>query len=68
MPPHDLQIVAQRDSLSCVVVTLETAEVADVQVFAAQRLDLEITAIAESDYYRSLARFFEPIRMMVLAI
>ncbi len=44
-PLTDLQIVAQRDSLSCVVVasTLDRpAELADVQAFAAQRLDLEI--------------------------
>jgi len=66
-PLTDLQIVAQRDSLSCVVVTLETAELADVQVFAAQRLDLEIVALSETEYYRSIARFFGPIRMMVLA-
>ncbi|MCA8961228.1 MAG: ABC transporter permease [Planctomycetes bacterium] len=69
MPLGDLQVVAQRDSLSCVILTLDPAsgaEVADVQAFAAQRLDLEITALAESDYYRSLVDFFAPIRIMVL--
>lgn len=65
-PLTDLLIVAQRDTISCVVLTLEDAEVEDVQAFAAQRLDLEITAMSEAEYYRSLAAFFGPIRMMVL--
>ncbi|MCZ6837346.1 MAG: ABC transporter permease [Planctomycetota bacterium] len=65
-PLTDLQIVAQRDSLSCVVVTLGNAELADIQAFAAQRLDLEITAMSEVEYYQSLANFFGPIRMLVL--
>ncbi|MCP3903926.1 MAG: ABC transporter permease [Planctomycetes bacterium] len=65
-PFTDVQIVAQRDSLSCVVVTLEDAELADVQAFAAQRLDLQIAALGEAEYYRRLAAFFGPIRVMVL--
>ena len=65
-PLTDLQIVAQRDSLSCVILTLDEAELGDVQAFAAQRLDLEITAMSEGEYYRSLIAFFSPIRMMVL--
>ncbi len=66
VPLTDLQIVAQRDSVSCVVVTLDSAEFEDVQAFAAQRLDLEITALSETEYYQSLVRFFGPIRVMVL--
>lgn len=65
-PLTDLQIVAQRDSLSCVVLTVDTAELEDIQAFAAQRLDLEIAAMTEAEYYSSLAAFFGPIRMMVL--
>ncbi|MHC4991520.1 MAG: ABC transporter permease [Planctomycetota bacterium] len=65
-PLTDLQIVAQRDSLSCVVVQLGSAELGDVQAFASQRLDLEITAMSERDYYRSLTTFYGPIRFMVL--
>ena len=70
MPLTDLQIVSQRDSLSCVILTLDPrtgAEFADVEAFAAQRLDLEIVAIPESEYYRKLADFLAPIRAMVLA-
>jgi putative ABC transport system permease protein len=65
-PITDLQIVAQRDSLSCVIVTLDTATISDIHAFAAQRLDLEITAMSEAEYYHGLTNFFGPIRMMVL--
>lgn len=65
-PLTDLQILTQRDAISCVILTLGTAELEDVQAFAAQRLDLEITAMSEAAYYRSLAEFFGPIRFMVL--
>jgi putative ABC transport system permease protein len=59
--------VARRDNLSCVVVTLAEAEFDDVDLFARQRLDLELVAMRESDYYASLAHFFRPIKAMVWA-
>lgn len=64
----DLQVVAQRDTLSCVVLTLDPtqAELADVEAFAAQRLDLELVAVSEQAYYSGLEAFFRPIRLMVL--
>ncbi len=64
----DLQVVGQRDDLSCVVVTLDPAlgDFTDAEVLAAQRLDLELTAMREVDYYGALARFYAPIRAMVL--
>ncbi|WP_428940742.1 ABC transporter permease [Fontivita pretiosa] len=65
-PLTDLQIAARRDNLSCVVLTLEDdAEYDDVDVFAKQRLDLELIAVREADYYRKLRDFFSPIRAMV---
>lgn len=68
MPLTDLQVVAQRDDLSCVIVSLDPKEghFADVQAFATQRLDLEVTALRESEYYAALTEFFSPIRWMVL--
>ncbi|HYO07906.1 MAG TPA: ABC transporter permease [Tepidisphaeraceae bacterium] len=69
-PLSDLQIAARRDNLSCVVVTLDArqgAELADVDAFARQRLDLELVAIAERDYYAKLNAFFRPIQLMVWA-
>ncbi|MDX1564739.1 MAG: ABC transporter permease [Phycisphaeraceae bacterium] len=65
MPLGNLQIITRRESLSCVVLTLEEAEPADVEAFAAQRLDLELVAMRESDYYRKLSAFYKPVRGMV---
>ncbi|HZW10497.1 MAG TPA: FtsX-like permease family protein [Phycisphaerales bacterium] len=67
LPLVDLQIATKREaSLSCVIVTLDRARFADVDVFAKSRLDLEIVAIPEREYYASLAAFYRPIRVMVL--
>jgi putative ABC transport system permease protein len=64
-PLSDLQIAARRDNLSCVVVTLDAGEFEDVDTFARQRLDLELVAIRETDYYSKLSAFFRPIQVMV---
>jgi len=64
-PLTNLQILTRRDSLSCVVLTLGDAEFADVDAFALSRLDLELVAMRESYYYRRLAAFYRPIRLMV---
>ncbi|MFG0241796.1 MAG: ABC transporter permease [Phycisphaerales bacterium JB054] len=67
LPVTDLQIATNRETtLSCVIVTLDTASFVDVDVFAKTRLDLEITAIPEQEYYASIAAFYAPIRIMVL--
>ena len=53
-----------------VIVTLDesagNAGFAEVDLFAKSRLDLEITAIRERDYYASIAAFYGPIRLMVI--
>lgn len=68
MPMSDLQILTRRDSLSCVVLTLDDpSKFGDVDAFAIQRLDLEITAMRESDYYREMSAFLAPIRTLVVA-
>lgn len=67
LPLTDLQIATNREAtLSCVIVTLESASFADVDLFAKSRLDLEITAMRERDYYASIAAFYGPIRAMVI--
>jgi putative ABC transport system permease protein len=63
----DLQIATNRQSsLSCVIVTLEDGAFADADLFAKSRLDLEITALRERDYYASIASFYGPIRIMII--
>jgi len=74
LPLIDLQIATKRQSsVSCVIVSLNhqtnagpIGTFADVDLFAKSRLDLEIAAISESDYYASLAVFYRPIRIMIL--
>lgn len=67
IPLTDLQIATNRESsLSCVIVTLNEATFTDVDVFAKSRLDLEITAIPEREYYASIASFYGPIRVMII--
>lgn len=67
LPLTDLQIATNRESsLSCVIVALDAARFADVDLFAKSRLDLELTAIRERDYYASIAAFYAPIRIMIL--
>lgn len=62
---NDLMTLTQRDSLSCVVIRLEDERFfANADLFCKQRLDLELTAIRESDYYRKLSQFYAPIRGM----
>ncbi|MGE3165034.1 MAG: ABC transporter permease [Planctomycetota bacterium] len=66
-PLTDLQVLARRDSLSCVVLSLENpSDFARVEAFAISRLDLEITAMTEIEYYRKLGEFFAPIRWLVV--
>jgi len=67
LPITDLQIATKREaSISCVVLSLGDGEFVDADIFAKGRLDLEITAIRESDYYSSIAEFYKPIRVMII--
>lgn len=61
----DLMAVSQRDALSCTVIKLDDAEFEDIDLFCKQRLDLELSAIRESDYYNQLSQFYSPIQLMV---
>ncbi len=64
-PLTDIQIATKRDGLSCVVVRLGAAEFADVDAFTKMRVDLELSAIREVEYYASLLRFYRPIQIMI---
>lgn len=61
----DLRMLAKRETLSCVVLRLDDpADYAEADLFAKQRLDLELSALRESDYYDRLSAFFKPLRAM----
>jgi putative ABC transport system permease protein len=64
-PLRDLQLAAKRDNLSCIVLTMDTAEFQDVDSFCKQRLDLELVALRESDYYGKLLEFYKPVQSVV---
>lgn len=65
MNRSDLMTMVQRETLSCVVIRMESAaDFPRADLFTKQRLDLELVAIRESDYYRKLAAFYGPIRAM----
>lgn len=66
MPLTDLLTLAQRETISAVVVALDSATFDDVDAFAQRRFDLELSATRESDYYRALAAFFRPVQIMVV--
>ena len=62
----DIRVLAQRESLSCVVLRLnDPADFSEADLFAKQRLDLELSALRESDYYGRLSDFFGPLRAMI---
>jgi len=64
----DIRMLAQRDTVSCVVLRMDSpADFAEADLFSKQRLDLELAALRESDYYAALARFFRPLRVMTWA-
>jgi len=65
VPLRDLQLASRRDSISCVVVTLDQAEFSDVELFCKQRRDLELVAIAEADYYGKLLEFYRPVQTII---
>lgn len=64
MPLGDLRSLSLRENLSCVVLRLDEGEFSDVDLFTKQRLDLELTALRESDYFARLSAFYAPVRGM----
>lgn len=61
----DLRVLAKRETVSCVILRLDDpADFAEADVFVKQRLDLELSALRESDYYERLSSFFKPLRAM----
>lgn len=64
MDINDLRSLSLREHLSCVVLRLHDGEFSDIDLFTKQRLDLELTAMRESDYFARIAAFYAPVRGM----
>lgn len=65
-PVQDLKRLTRRDDVSAVFVRFDDAErgFAELDLFTRRRLDLELAALRSEDYYRALAAWFGPIRML----
>lgn len=64
-PLEDLLIRTKRTTLSCAAVQLGRAGTfGDVEAFCKERVDLELEAVRESDYYGDLARAYRPIKYL----
>ncbi|WDE97555.1 FtsX-like permease family protein [Lentisphaera profundi] len=61
---NDMISLTQRDSISSITLRLDQAEYDDIDLFAKQRLDLQLAAISEQDYYAKVSSFYEPIQFM----
>ena len=62
---HELRGRTRRDDSSAVFVRVENeAALADLDLFARRRLDLELTMIPTAVYYRELASYFQPILVL----
>ena len=61
----ELQQAMKRQDLSLVAVTLaDDGDFADLDLFCKERLDLELQATAEVDYYATLQKDYQPVRML----
>jgi ABC-type lipoprotein release transport system permease subunit len=64
-PLDELQPALKRQDLTLVAVTLAPgASFAEVDEFCKERLDLELEATGETDYYAALHRHYEPVRYL----
>jgi ABC-type lipoprotein release transport system permease subunit len=61
----DLQQVLKRQDLSLVAVTMATGgDFSSLELFCAERLDLELQTMSETEYYATLQRDYGPVRML----
>ena len=69
LPLEELQGLAQRDDCSVVFIRVESPDdLADVDLFANRRLDLELLSIPSATYYAELASYFDPILALAWAM
>jgi len=61
---NDLASLTQRDTLSSIIIRLDTPDTDAVELFTFQRNDLELAAISEDKYYEKLSIFYQPIQIM----
>lgn len=61
----DFQQALKRQDLSVVALLLKPeANPAEITLYCKERVDLELQAVGESDYYASLQKHYKPVRML----
>ncbi len=61
----DFQVATKRQDLTLVAMLLApNRTVAEVSLFCKERLDLELRAIQETDYYATLQTHYKPVRLL----
>ena len=61
----DLQQALKRQDLSLVAVTMATSgDFSNLELFCAERLDLELQTMPEVEYYATLQKDYRPVRML----
>jgi putative ABC transport system permease protein len=66
MDLNELLSITKRETLSCAMLAMSDPEdISAATLFASRRLDLELTAIRETDYYAALSAFYTPVKYMV---
>ena len=64
-PLPDLQQAVKRQDLSLAALLLAPgAAPSEVELFCKERVDLELQAIAETDYYAALQKHYRPVRLL----
>lgn len=64
-PLQDMQAALKRQDLSLVAVKMAPdGALADIEMFCSERLDLELKAVPEAQYYASLQQHYKPVRLL----
>jgi len=61
---NELMQLTRRQTYSTIILSPNSAEFDDIEYFFEQRLDLELSAIPEKQFYKKLSAFFDPIKYM----
>lgn len=65
VPLNDFQNALKRQDLSLVAIGMaDGSSPSDVELFCKERYDLELQAIGEVNYYASLQKHYQPVRML----
>lgn len=66
---EDLQLATKRQDISLVALLLKpNRSASEIDLFCKERIDLELAAISEQEYYQALQQFYRPVRIIAWAV